>query len=195
MVGHGWPRTSVVGRSRPLGLMQFLCWPASAFQTPVGSTAPPVAPEESSMSTQEDRRPDGNSVISEVFWRVSNESRISCSVRPSPDVAEMLRKSHRVSRMLGAVVGAPICMPACPVGSGEVTTAAFFRSWPVAAIGCRTNCESWHAPVVETNTHPSGAAYGVRATVVRRPVGPLLYTFTDKKCGGEGGKLQRRRYR
>jgi hypothetical protein len=39
----------------------------------------------------------------------------------------MLRNSHRVSRVVGAVVGALFYTTACSVGSGEVTTAALQR--------------------------------------------------------------------
>lgn len=43
----------------------------------------------------------------------------------SPDVAEMLRESQRGTPVVGGVVGAAVEAPARPVGSGEVSTAAF----------------------------------------------------------------------
>ncbi len=65
------------------------------------------------------RRPDGNSAISAICWRVLCRSSMWHSVGPSPDVAGMLRKPHRVPRVVGAVVGAPVDGTALRLAAGK----------------------------------------------------------------------------
>ena len=50
-----------------------------------------------------DRR---NSGICALFWPLLMQVPMAGTLRRSRDVAEMLRKCHRVSRLVGAVVGA-----------------------------------------------------------------------------------------
>jgi hypothetical protein len=47
---------------------------------------------------------------------------IAGSLRPSPDVAETLRKSHRVSRLVGAVVGALHPPTGAKIGGAFIST-------------------------------------------------------------------------
>ena len=69
----------------------------------IGKRCPPLTPEE--RFAQEDGRSDGDSGIRDVFWWLSPIDLPGSLILPSPDVAETLRKSHGVSRLVGAVVG------------------------------------------------------------------------------------------
>jgi hypothetical protein len=55
-------------------------------------------------------------VISVIFWNVLSTSRRSDRADWSPGVAEKLRKSHYLSRVVGAVVGARLTCNALAVG-------------------------------------------------------------------------------